>query len=75
LGLGGVVPTAAALTIEYSPPGRRSFNYALIYTGYSLGGILVALLAMNWLQLYGWRLLFGLGAAPLLILLLAARHV
>ncbi|WP_080484173.1 MFS transporter [Burkholderia cenocepacia] len=25
LGLGGVVPTAAALTIEYSPPGRRSF--------------------------------------------------
>ncbi|MCA3778159.1 MAG: aromatic acid/H+ symport family MFS transporter [Burkholderia sp.] len=75
LGLGGVVPTAAALTIEYSPPGRRSFNYALIYTGYSLGGILVALLAMNWLQLYGWRLLFGLGAAPLLIVLLAARHV
>ncbi|RQM53623.1 MFS transporter [Burkholderia vietnamiensis] len=75
LGLGGVVPTAAALTVEYSPPGRRSFNYALIYTGYSLGGILVALLAMNWLPLYGWRLLFGLGAAPLLLVLLAARHV
>ncbi|MBE2966635.1 MFS transporter [Burkholderia cepacia] len=75
LGLGGVVPTAAALTVEYSPPGRRSFNYALIYTGYSLGGILVALLAINLLPLYGWRLLFGLGAAPLLLVLLAARHV
>lgn len=75
LGLGGVVPTAAALTVEYSPPGRRSFNYALIYTGYSLGGILVAVLAMNWLPLYGWRFLFGLGAAPLLLVLLAARHV
>ncbi|WP_175864388.1 MFS transporter [Burkholderia cepacia] len=75
LGLGGVVPTAAALTVEYSPPEHRSFNYALIYTGYSLGGILVALLAMSWLPLYGWRLLFGLGAAPLLIVLLAARLV
>ncbi|WP_322084237.1 MFS transporter [Burkholderia sp. BCC1972] len=75
LGLGGVVPTAAALTVEYSPPGRRSFNYALIYAGYSVGGILVALLAMNWLPLYGWRLLFGLGATPLLIVLLAARYV
>ena len=75
LGLGGVVPTAAALTVEYSPPGRRSFNYALIYTGYSLGGILVALLAMNWLPTHGWRLLFGVGAAPLVLVVLTARHL
>ncbi|MEX3918636.1 MFS transporter [Paraburkholderia sp. BR10872] len=75
LGLGGVVPTAAALTVEYSPPGRRSFNYALIYTGYSLGGILVALLAMNWLPTHGWRLLFGVGAAPLILVALTARHL
>ncbi|TDG06406.1 MFS transporter [Paraburkholderia guartelaensis] len=75
LGLGGVVPTAAALTVEYSPPGRRSFNYALIYTGYSLGGILVALLAMNWLPTHGWRLLFGVGAAPLILVVLTARHL
>ncbi|MFT4065458.1 MFS transporter [Paraburkholderia sp.] len=75
LGLGGVVPTAAALTVEYSPPGRRSFNYALIYTGYSLGGILVALLAMTWLPTHGWRLLFGLGAAPLAAVLFVGRHL
>jgi AAHS family benzoate transporter-like MFS transporter len=71
LGLGGVVPTAAALTVEYSPPHRRSFNYALIYTGYSLGGILVALLAIAWLPSHGWRLLFGLGALPLVLVLVA----
>ena len=75
LGLGGVVPTAAALTVEYSPPGRRSFNYALIYTGYSLGGILVALLAMNWLPTNGWRLLFGVGAVPLILVVLTARYL
>src|ERR1700744_70970 len=27
LGLGGVIPVAAALTIEYSAPRRRNFNY------------------------------------------------
>ncbi|MBN3811600.1 aromatic acid/H+ symport family MFS transporter [Paraburkholderia sp. Ac-20347] len=71
LGLGGVVPTAAALTVEYSPPHRRSFNYALIYTGYSLGGILVALLAIAWLPTHGWRWMFGLGAVPLLLILVS----
>ncbi|MGF6878670.1 MFS transporter [Paraburkholderia sp. MM5477-R1] len=71
LGLGGVVPTAAALSVEYSPPHRRSFNYALIYTGYSLGGILIALLAIAWLPTHGWRWLFGLGALPLLLVLAA----
>ncbi|OLL27440.1 hypothetical protein BTH42_32955 [Burkholderia sp. SRS-W-2-2016] len=75
LGLGGVVPTAAALTVEYSPPRRRSFNYALIYTGYSLGGIVVALLAMHWLPTHGWRWLFGVGAAPLILVALCARYL
>ena len=75
LGLGGVVPTAAALTVEYSPPHRRSFNYALIYTGYSLGGILVALLAIAWLPSHGWRWLFGLGALPLLLVFAVGRSL
>jgi AAHS family benzoate transporter-like MFS transporter len=75
LGLGGVVPTAAALTVEYSPEHRRSFNYALIYTGYSLGGIAVALLAIAWLPSHGWRGLFWLGAAPLVVLPFVARYL
>jgi MFS family permease len=40
LGLGGVVPTAIALTIEYSPAYRRNLNNALMFSGYSVGGIL-----------------------------------
>lgn len=75
LGLGGVIPTAAALTVEYSPPARRSFNYALIYTGYSIGGVLVALVAMFWLPVHGWRLLFGIGAVPSIALPFVARCV
>ncbi|WP_244817451.1 aromatic acid/H+ symport family MFS transporter [Caballeronia sp. Lep1P3] len=75
LGLGGVVPTAAALTVEYSPENRRSFNYALIYTGYSIGGIAVALLAIAWLPSHGWRGMFWLGAMPLALMPLVARYL
>jgi AAHS family benzoate transporter-like MFS transporter len=64
LGLGGVVPTAIALTIEYAPPHRRSFTNALMFSGYSVGGILAALLAIPLLPAFGWRLMFAIGLAP-----------
>ncbi|MFI7017191.1 MFS transporter [Streptomyces sp. NPDC050164] len=75
LGLGGVMPTAVALTAEYSAPSRRSFNNALMFSGYSVGGILAAVLAMALLPVWGFRFLFGLGAVPLLILPLLVRYV
>lgn len=68
VGLGGVIPAAAALTIEYSPPARRSFNYGLMYSGYSFGILCAALLAMQWLPQIGWRGVVGAGALPLLVL-------
>ncbi len=43
LSLGGIIPIAAALTVEYSPPHRRSLNYGLMYSGYSLGILAAAL--------------------------------
>ena len=46
LGLGGIIPIAAALTVEYSPPHRRSLNYGLMYSGYSLGILAAALCAV-----------------------------
>ncbi len=68
LGLGGVVPTAIALTIEYAPPHRRSFTNALMFSGYSVGGILAALLAIPLLPAFGWRVMFAIGLAPLVII-------
>ena len=68
LGLGGVVPTAIALTIEYAPPYRRSFTNALMFSGYSVGGILAALLAIPLLPAFGWRLMFAIGLAPLVLI-------
>lgn len=72
LGLGGIIPTASALTIEYSPLRRRSFNYAVMFSGYALGGVLVALLSLWVLPESGWRALFMIGALPLVALPLIA---
>ncbi|SOZ75033.1 conserved membrane hypothetical protein [Cupriavidus taiwanensis] len=72
LGLGGVIPVAAALTIEYSPPHRRSFNYGLMYSGYSVGILCAALIAMWFLPSLGWRGVIGLGAVPIVLIPLMA---
>ncbi|MFJ8257887.1 MFS transporter [Peribacillus asahii] len=67
IGLGGVIPTASALAVEYSPPHRRSLNYVLMFSGYSFGTVLGAILAILLLDSYGWRLMFWIGALPLLV--------
>lgn len=67
LGLGGVMPTAIALTAEYSAPHRRSLNNALMFSGYSVGGVLAAVLALSLMPTYGFRLMYWLGAVPLLL--------
>lgn len=69
LGLGGVIPTAIALTVEYSPRGRRQFNNALMYSGYSVGGILAATAGLAMLPEVHFAWLYALGAAPLVLIL------
>ncbi|MGY1631813.1 MFS transporter [Geodermatophilus sp. SYSU D01186] len=65
LGLGGVVPTAIALTVEYSPKGRRQLNNALMYSGYSFGGIFAALIGLALLPETDFRVMYAIGALPL----------
>lgn len=67
LGLGGVMPTAIALTAEYSAAHRRSLNNALMFAGYPVGGILAAALAMQLVPAYGFRIMYWIGAVPLVI--------
>lgn len=73
LGMGGVIPVGAALTIEYSPPEKRSFNYGLMYSGYSLGILAAGLVAFALLEQIGWRGVVAIGALPLLILPVLAK--
>jgi len=69
LGLGGVIPSAIALTVEYAPKARRQLYNALMFVGYSVGGVLAAVLALALAADHGWRPLMAIGAAPLLIVL------
>lgn len=67
LGMGGVIPVAAALTIEYSAPNKRSYNYGLMYSGYSLGIVGAALAALFILPVGGWRAVIAIGAIPVVL--------
>jgi len=58
LGLGGLVPTAIALTIEYAHPKHRSTTNAVMFCGYSIGGIIAALSAIWVIPDLGWRAMF-----------------
>ncbi|RSZ61387.1 MFS transporter [Corynebacterium hylobatis] len=69
LGLGGVIPTAIAVTVEFSRPERRNFNNAAMFSGYAVGGILAALLAMLLLDLIGFRGMLAIGALPIVTVL------
>jgi AAHS family benzoate transporter-like MFS transporter len=66
LGLGGIIPLAAALTIEYSPAAKKNVNYGLMYSGYSLGLFAAALVGRWLLPDYGWRPVVLIGALPVL---------
>ncbi len=69
LGLGGVLPSAIALTVEYAPPRRRQLYNALMFAGYSVGGVLAAVLAIAFVADHGWRTMFWIGVTPLVLVL------
>jgi len=69
VGLGGVMPTAIAQTVEYAPPGRKQFYNAMMFVGYSVGGVLASLVALALLSATGFRTLLWIGAAPALVLI------
>jgi MFS transporter, AAHS family, benzoate transport protein len=69
VGLGGVIPTAIALTVEYSPASKRNFNNAIMFSGYSVGGVLAALLSLSLLPAIGFRGMLAIGGLPLVLVL------
>ena len=61
-GLGAAIPSAIALTSEYTPKRLRATFVLAIYCGFSFGFV-VAGIAAAWLLLpFGWRSLLWIGA-------------
>jgi MFS transporter, AAHS family, 4-hydroxybenzoate transporter len=67
IGLGGALPNATALMVEFSPPRWRSQAVAAAVVGVPIGGMIGAEIAAALLPLLGWRAMFALGGvAPLI---------
>ena len=68
LGMGAAIPSAVALTSEYSPQRLRASSVLGIYCGFSLGFVAAGVAAASVLPVYGWRSLLWIGGlAPLVL--------
>jgi AAHS family 4-hydroxybenzoate transporter-like MFS transporter len=66
IALGTAIPSAVALTTEYSPKRLRATFVLAIYCGFSLGFVAAGGMAAWIIPLHGWRALLWIGAiAPL----------
>ena len=75
IGLGGCLPTAIALVNEFTrhKAGRATTT---MMTGYHVGAVLTAALAIAVVEPVGWRWMFVIGAAPALVVVpLMLRHL
>jgi AAHS family benzoate transporter-like MFS transporter len=68
LGCGGLMPNAVALMSEYAPKRMRSTLVALMFSGYSLGGMVSAGVGIFMLPRFGWPSMFFAATLPLLLL-------
>lgn len=68
LGCGGLMPNVVALMNEYAPKRLRSTLVAIMFSGYSVGGMLSAGLGIYMLPRFGWEAMFFAAAVPLLLL-------
>jgi benzoate transport len=76
LGLGGCLPTAIAMVNEFSRSGRSGRATTTIMTGYHVGAVATAALAIVVIPQLGWRAMFVIGALPALVLVpLMLRHL
>lgn len=68
LGIGGLMPNVVALMNEYAPKKLRSTLVAVMFSGYSLGGMLSAGVGIYMLPRFGWEAMFFAALLPLLML-------
>lgn len=66
--LGALVANFTALVGEFAPRRFRALLIWLVASTYSVGGIVAALTAIRVIPAFGWRTVFWIGAASILLL-------
>lgn len=69
LGLGGLVPSANALTAEFVSRKHRSAVSTIMMSGVPIGGSAAALLGLWMLPEFGWRAMYAVAFLAVLVLL------
>ena len=75
LGCGGLMPNVVALMNEFAPKKMRSTLVALMFSGYSLGGMCAAGLGIYLLPNVGWQVMFFAAVVPLALLPLIVLYL
>ncbi|WGW11897.1 MFS transporter [Saxibacter everestensis] len=73
IGIGGLLPTAVALTNEFASARKKSIVLGLVLTGPAIGSLLAAVVAVNLLEDHGVRPVYAIGAASALLIPFALR--
>lgn len=68
IGIGGVMPNVVAQMTEYSPLRIRSMMVTLMFSGYSVGGMLAALVGKGMIERFGWPSVFLVAGLPVLLI-------
>lgn len=68
LGIGGVLPIVTAQMGEFAPRKVRARLVTLVFAGYSIGGILVALTGKQLIEAYGWQSVFFVAGTPIVFI-------
>ncbi|MFF1881698.1 MFS transporter [Pseudarthrobacter sp. NPDC058196] len=66
-GVGGLLPTAVALTNEFAPPRKKSLVLGAVLTGPATGTVGASLTSLAILESSGFRPVYAIGAAGLLV--------
>ncbi|VVJ17927.1 Uncharacterized MFS-type transporter [Amycolatopsis camponoti] len=69
IGLGGLLPSAIAMVMEYAPAWRRNLAVTTVMTAHQAGGALAGALGMTLVQSMGWRSVYWIGALLLVVVL------
>jgi len=69
LGLGGLLPTAIAMAMEFAPARRKNLAVTITMTAHQAGGVIAGLLGITFAMDFGWRSVFWLGGLPLIVVL------
>lgn len=66
IGMGGAMPITIALVSEYAPAKIRGRAVTAMFSGFTSGWILAALVAMGIVPTFGWRIVLLMGVLPII---------